>query len=81
MDASERFLGKLKGVDGAEEKRKIIGNEFIRVFEEEAAKFEGIDFLAQGTIYPDIVESARKHIKSSNHTIMLEGFQKICNLN
>ena len=60
VDASERFLGKLKGVDGSEEKRKIIGNEFIRVFEEEREEIEGIDFLVQGTIYPDIVESGTK---------------------
>ena len=57
VDASERFLGKLAGVADPEEKRKIIGAEFIRVFEEEARKLEGIDFLAQGTIYPDVVES------------------------
>lgn len=58
VDAMERFLGKLQGVSNPEEKRKIIGNEFIRVFEEEARKLEGIEFLAQGTIYPDILESA-----------------------
>lgn len=57
VDAAERFLGKLEGVSDPEEKRKIIGAEFIRVFEEEARTFEGVDFLAQGTIYPDIVES------------------------
>lgn len=60
VDASERFLGKLAGVEDPEEKRKIIGAEFIRVFEEEAGKLDGIDFLAQGTIYPDIVESGTK---------------------
>lgn len=71
VDASERFLGKLKGVDEPEEKRKIIGNEFIRVFEEEARKFAGIDFLAQGTIYPDIVESGTKTHKAvkSHHNV------------
>lgn len=53
VDATERFLGKLAGVADPEEKRKIIGSEFIRVFEEEARKQEGIDFLGQGTIYPD----------------------------
>ncbi len=57
VDAVERFLGKLKGVEEPEKKRKIIGAEFIRVFEEEARKLEGIEFLAQGTIYPDIIES------------------------
>lgn len=57
VDAVERFLGKLKGVSEPEKKRKIIGAEFIRVFEEEARKLEGIEFLAQGTIYPDIIES------------------------
>ena len=58
VDAVDRFLDKLAGVDDPETKRKIIGTEFIRVFEEEARKLEGIEFLAQGTIYPDIVESA-----------------------
>lgn len=60
VDASERFLGKLANVEEPEEKRKIIGAEFIRVFEEEARKLDGIDFLAQGTIYPDIIESGTK---------------------
>lgn len=57
VDARERFLNKLKGVEEPEAKRKVIGEEFIRVFEEEANKLEGIKFLVQGTIYPDIVES------------------------
>ncbi len=57
VDAVDRFLDKLAGVAEPEQKRKIIGAEFIRVFEEEARKLEGIGFLAQGTIYPDIVES------------------------
>lgn len=57
VDASERFLTKLEGVSEPEQKRKIIGAEFIRVFEEEARKQQGIEFLAQGTIYPDILES------------------------
>jgi len=57
VDAVDRFLDKLAGVSAPEQKRKIIGAEFIRVFEEEARKLEGISFLAQGTIYPDIVES------------------------
>lgn len=57
VDASERFLSKLKGVTEPERKRKIIGEEFIRVFEEEASKIGEVDFLAQGTIYPDVIES------------------------
>lgn len=57
VDAVDRFLDKLAGVAEPEKKRKIIGAEFIRVFEEEARKQEGIEFLAQGTIYPDIIES------------------------
>ena len=57
VDAVDRFLDKLNGVEEPEKKRKIIGAEFIRVFEEEARKLEGIEFLAQGTIYPDILES------------------------
>ena len=57
VDAVDRFLDKLAGVDDPEAKRKIIGAEFIRVFEEEARKLDGIEFLAQGTIYPDILES------------------------
>ncbi len=57
IDATDRFLGKLEGVSDPEQKRKIIGAEFIRVFEEEARKLEGVRFLAQGTIYPDIIES------------------------
>ncbi|MBO5773977.1 MAG: glutamine-hydrolyzing GMP synthase [Clostridia bacterium] len=60
VDAVDRFLNKLEGVTDPEQKRKIIGAEFIRVFEEEARKLEGIDFLGQGTIYPDIVESGTK---------------------
>lgn len=57
VDAIDRFLDKLAGVEEPEKKRKIIGAEFIRVFEEEARKLDGIEFLAQGTIYPDILES------------------------
>ena len=57
VDAADRFLDKLVGISEPEQKRKIIGAEFIRVFEEEARKQEGIEFLAQGTIYPDILES------------------------
>ncbi len=59
VDATDRFLGKLAGVADPEQKRKIIGNEFIEVFKEEAQKLDGIDFLAQGTIYPDIIESEK----------------------
>ena len=71
VDASERFLEKLANVNDPEEKRKIIGAEFIRVFEEEAHKLEGIDFLAQGTIYPDIIESGTKTAKvvKSHHNV------------
>lgn len=64
VDAVDRFLGKLAGVADPEQKRKIIGKEFIDVFEEEANKLAGIEFLAQGTIYPDIVESGTKTAKS-----------------
>ena len=59
IDATDRFLDLLAGVADPEEKRKIIGGEFIKVFDEEAAKLEGIEFLAQGTIYPDILESIK----------------------
>ena len=57
MDAEKRFLEKLSGVTDPEKKRKIIGEEFIRVFEEEGQKIKSVDFLAQGTIYPDVIES------------------------
>lgn len=71
VDATERFLGKLAGVADPEQKRKIIGSEFIRVFEEESGKLEGIDFLGQGTIYPDIIESGTKTAKmvKSHHNV------------
>ena len=71
VDATDRFLDKLAGVDDPEQKRKIIGAEFIRVFEEEARKLEGIDFLGQGTIYPDIIESGTKTAKvvKSHHNV------------
>lgn len=71
VDVVERFLGKLEGVADPEQKRKIIGSEFIRVFEEEARKLEGIDFLGQGTIYPDILESGTKTAKmvKSHHNV------------
>ncbi len=64
IDAVDRFLDKLAGVDDPEQKRKIIGAEFIEVFDEEAGKLNGIEFLAQGTIYPDIVESGTKTAKA-----------------
>ena len=57
VDAKERFLNKLKGITSPEKKRKIIGEEFIRVFEEEAKKIGAVDYLVQGTIYPDVIES------------------------
>ena len=57
IDATDRYLDLLKGISDPETKRKIIGNEFIKIFDEEAKKLEGISFLAQGTIYPDIIES------------------------
>lgn len=71
VDATDRFLDKLAGVAEPEEKRKIIGSEFIRVFEEEARKLEGIEFLGQGTIYPDIIESGTKTAKvvKSHHNV------------
>ena len=71
VDAVDRFLDKLAGVSDPEQKRKIIGAEFIRVFEEEARKLNGIEFLGQGTIYPDIVESGTKTAKmvKSHHNV------------
>ena len=66
VDAIDRFLNKLAGVSDPEQKRKIIGSEFIRVFEEEARKLDGIEFLGQGTIYPDILES-KDGIKSHHN--------------
>ena len=70
VDAGERFLGKLKGVTEPEKKRKIIGAEFIKVFEEEAKKIGAVDYLVQGTIYPDVIESglgASAKIKSHHN--------------
>jgi len=65
VDARERFLARLAGVEDPEEKRRIIGDEFIRVFEEEAAKIGQIDFLTQGTLYPDVIESKTSETKTS----------------
>ena len=72
VDATDRFLDLLAGVSEPEKKRKIIGGEFIKVFDEEASKLEGISFLAQGTIYPDILESinqaeGKKAVKSHHN--------------
>lgn len=71
IDARKRFLDKLKGVSDPEQKRKIIGNEFIYVFDEEAARLKDMDFLAQGTLYTDIVESgtATAHTIKSHHNV------------
>ena len=71
VDAVDRFLDKLSGVADPEQKRKLIGAEFIRVFEEEARKLCGIQFLGQGTIYPDIIESGTKTVKAvkSHHNV------------
>ncbi|MEM8817425.1 MAG: glutamine-hydrolyzing GMP synthase [Pseudomonadota bacterium] len=73
-NASERFFKALEGVDDPEEKRKVIGGQFIEVFEEEAAKLEDIHWLAQGTIYPDVIESAgaktgKAHVIKSHHNV------------
>src|SRR5699024_4116433 len=65
VDAKDRFLNKLKGVIEPEQKRKVIGEEFIRVFEEEQKKLTDIDFLVQGTIYPDVIESG-----GDEHTVV-----------
>ena len=71
VDAEERFLNKLNGVSDPEKKRKIIGEEFIRVFEEEQSKLSGYNFLVQGTIYPDIAESGKdgKGLVKSHHNV------------
>ncbi|MBQ0106063.1 MAG: glutamine-hydrolyzing GMP synthase [Armatimonadetes bacterium] len=80
IDAEQRFLDKLKDVSDPEKKRKIIGAEFIKVFEEESAKFKNASFLAQGTIYPDIIESGNKHsetIKSHHNVGGLPDYMKM----
>lgn len=71
VDAKDRFLSKLKGVDDPEKKRKIIGNEFIYVFDDEAAKLKDIDFLAQGTLYTDVIESGTETAQTikSHHNV------------
>jgi GMP synthase (glutamine-hydrolysing) len=74
VNAEDRFLKGLKGVTDPEQKRKIIGNLFIDIFEEEAAKLEDVAFLAQGTIYPDVIESAgaasgKAHVIKSHHNV------------
>src|SRR6267142_6517843 len=65
VDARKRLLDRLAGVEDPEQKRKIIGDEFIRVFEEEAARIGAIDFLTQGTLYPDVIESATSETKTA----------------
>lgn len=71
VNAKERFLSKLNGVSDPEQKRKIIGNEFVYVFDDEAAKLKGVDFLAQGTLYTDIIESGTKTAQTikSHHNV------------
>jgi len=74
VDAEQRFLDALRGEADPERKRKIIGSEFIKVFDEESHKLEGVDFLAQGTIYPDVIESAgsktgKAHVIKSHHNV------------
>ncbi|WP_421846727.1 glutamine-hydrolyzing GMP synthase [Marinomonas sp.] len=74
VDAEDLFLGKLAGEADPEKKRKVIGNTFIEIFDEESSKLDGIDFLAQGTIYPDVIESAasktgKAHVIKSHHNV------------
>lgn len=74
VDAEDRFLSGLKGIDDPEKKRKVIGNQFIEIFEEEAARIKNAKWLAQGTIYPDVIESAqtrfgKSHVIKSHHNV------------
>jgi GMP synthase (glutamine-hydrolysing) len=74
VDAEERFMNALQGVSDPEEKRKIIGREFIEVFDEQASALDGVRWLAQGTIYPDVIESAgastgKAHVIKSHHNV------------
>ncbi|MEO0580378.1 MAG: glutamine-hydrolyzing GMP synthase, partial [Pseudomonadota bacterium] len=74
VDARERFFNDLKGVEDPERKRKIIGNAFVEVFQHEAARLDGVAWLAQGTIYPDVIESAgaktgKAHVIKSHHNV------------
>jgi GMP synthase (glutamine-hydrolysing) len=73
-NAEELFLGKLEGIDDPEQKRKIIGNTFIEIFDQEATRLENVNWLAQGTIYPDVIESAgaktgKAHVIKSHHNV------------
>ena len=79
VNASDIFLKKLKNVFNPEKKRKIIGNLFIKIFEKESKKYKNVEFLAQGTLYPDIIESRSStgsKLQKLNHIIMLEDPQK-----
>jgi GMP synthase (glutamine-hydrolysing) len=74
VDAEQRFLDALKGIDDPEQKRKVIGNLFVEVFEEESAKLANVKWLAQGTIYPDVIESAgaksgKAHVIKTHHNV------------
>ncbi|HDC8910308.1 TPA: GMP synthase (glutamine-hydrolyzing), partial [Staphylococcus aureus] len=71
VNAKDRFMNKLKGVSDPEQKRKIIGNEFVYVFDDEASKLKGVDFLAQGTLYTDVIESGTKTAQTikSHHNV------------
>ena len=79
VDATDRFLDKLAGVTDPEQKRKVIGGEFIRVFEEEARKLDDIRFLAQGTIYPDILESGVVKSSLSNSSLKMKSVSSVRN--
>ena len=74
IDAEAEFLGNLQGLDDPEAKRKVIGSTFIEVFDREAKRLEGVKWLAQGTIYPDVIESAapkygKAHVIKSHHNV------------